>query len=410
MARRIRGNDAGLTRLAARRRWHSSPAASRCSPWRRFSSGRCCSLTLPGAGLADRRSATRAPALASFWQRARVRAAAAGWWFGFGYFLFGLFWIGEAFLVEADKFAWLLPFAVTLLPAGLALFWRSPPPRRGSSGRRASPASSSWRSRCRWRNGCAATCSPGFPWNMLGYALTSPLALMQAASLFGIYGLTLLAVVIFALRSCVAAAASGARRASTVAWRGAAIAIVPLSLALRLRRLAALGRPARLGRRRAHPHRAGERAQRDKWRAGEAGRDLPGSARSVAPRRVRAPRRSRRHHASRLAGGGDAVSAARAPGGAGRDRRASAAGHAAHLRGAAAEASRAARSVPTPRGLQQPDGVRATTGSSRRSTTRSISFRSASTCPSRPRSRRSGSSSSRAGAADFRWDLRRARC
>ncbi len=28
-----------------------------------------------------------------------------GWWFGFGYFLLGLFWIGEAFLVEAERFA-----------------------------------------------------------------------------------------------------------------------------------------------------------------------------------------------------------------------------------------------------------------------------------------------------------------
>jgi apolipoprotein N-acyltransferase len=46
-----------------------------------------------------------------------LRAAGIGWWFGFGYFLLGLFWIGEAFLVEADKFAWLLPVAVTGPPA-----------------------------------------------------------------------------------------------------------------------------------------------------------------------------------------------------------------------------------------------------------------------------------------------------
>ena len=52
-----------------------------------------------------------------------LAAAAVGWWFGFGYFLAGLFWIGEAFLVEAEVFAWLLPLAVTLMPAGLALFY-----------------------------------------------------------------------------------------------------------------------------------------------------------------------------------------------------------------------------------------------------------------------------------------------
>ena len=111
-----------------------------------------------------------------------MRAAAAGWWFGFGYFLLGLFWIGEAFLVEADKFAWLMPFAVTLLPAGLALF----------TALAAGAARLVWppgiarvlvlASRCRsaeWLRGHVLT---GFPWNMLGYALTWPLPLMQAAA------------------------------------------------------------------------------------------------------------------------------------------------------------------------------------------------------------------------------------
>ena len=44
--------------------------------------------------------------------RRLLPAFATGWWFGFGYFLAGLWWIGSAFLVEADKFGWLMPFAV----------------------------------------------------------------------------------------------------------------------------------------------------------------------------------------------------------------------------------------------------------------------------------------------------------
>jgi apolipoprotein N-acyltransferase len=28
-------------------------------------------------------------------------AATTGWWFGFGYFLAGLYWVGYAFLVDA---------------------------------------------------------------------------------------------------------------------------------------------------------------------------------------------------------------------------------------------------------------------------------------------------------------------
>lgn len=50
------------------------------------------------------------------------RAAAWGWLFGFGQFVSGLYWIGSAVLVEADRYWWLLPFAVFGLPAVLACF------------------------------------------------------------------------------------------------------------------------------------------------------------------------------------------------------------------------------------------------------------------------------------------------
>ncbi len=54
----------------------------------------------------------------------RARSAAAiGWWFGFGYFLAGLWWIGASFLVDGDEYAWLLPLGVVALPAVLALLW-----------------------------------------------------------------------------------------------------------------------------------------------------------------------------------------------------------------------------------------------------------------------------------------------
>ncbi len=41
-----------------------------------------------------------------------IGAAITGWWFGFGYLLAGLYWIGYAFLVDAPTFGWLLPIAV----------------------------------------------------------------------------------------------------------------------------------------------------------------------------------------------------------------------------------------------------------------------------------------------------------
>ncbi|MBS0244586.1 MAG: apolipoprotein N-acyltransferase, partial [Proteobacteria bacterium] len=132
-------------------------------------------------------------------RRPAAHAAMVGWWFGFGYFLAGLFWIGEAFLVEAEKFAVLMPFAVLVMPAGLALFWAA-----ATAG-----ASVAWRPG--WRRVLALTIAlgiaewlrghilTGFPWNVLGYALTTPGPFMQAASVLGIYGLTLAAVPIFAM-------------------------------------------------------------------------------------------------------------------------------------------------------------------------------------------------------------------
>lgn len=54
--------------------------------------------------------------------RSVAAAAEAGWWWGFGYFLAGFWWLGAAFLVEPSKDAWALPFGVLGVPAVLALF------------------------------------------------------------------------------------------------------------------------------------------------------------------------------------------------------------------------------------------------------------------------------------------------
>jgi apolipoprotein N-acyltransferase len=125
-------------------------------------------------------------------------AALTGWWFGLGYFVPGLYWIGYAFLVDASTFAWLLPFAILGLPAYLALFmalgfalarlfWT-----RDASRVVALAASLTI---SEWLRGHALT---GFPWNTLGYALSEPLALAQTASLIGLWGLTFLTAAIFA--------------------------------------------------------------------------------------------------------------------------------------------------------------------------------------------------------------------
>ena len=66
-----------------------------------------------------------------------------------------------------------------------------------------------------WLRGHVLT---GFPWNVLGYALTYPLPLMQSAAVLGIYGLTLCAVLIFALPPVLVERGRG-RRGGPTAWR-----------------------------------------------------------------------------------------------------------------------------------------------------------------------------------------------
>jgi len=125
-------------------------------------------------------------------------AAMSGFWFGLGYFVVGLYWIGYAFLVDAPTFAWLLPFAVLGLPAYLALFtavafglarllWT-----RGATRLLALAISLTV---TEWLRGHLLS---GFPWNSFGYALSEPLALAQTASLIGLWGMTFLSVAIFA--------------------------------------------------------------------------------------------------------------------------------------------------------------------------------------------------------------------
>ncbi len=160
--------------------------------------------------------------------RRLAAAAETGWWWGFGYFLAGLHWIGEAFLVEAEVFAVFMPFAVMLMPAGLALFY----------GAAAAAAATVWKSgvwrvvalalslsAMEWLRGHVLT---GFPWNVLGYALTSPVELMQSAAVLGIYGLTLVAVLVFGLPAILWSEAAGRGR---LGWAALAVALLPLLVA-----------------------------------------------------------------------------------------------------------------------------------------------------------------------------------
>ncbi len=120
-----------------------------------------------------------------------------GWLFGFGYFVAGLWWLGAAMMVDAAEFAVFIPFAVLVLPAICGIYF----------GLATLLARLVW-SDSAWRifalaasfalfEFLRATLFTGFPWNEIG-VMAAPLPLMmQTASLIGVHGLTLLAVIVF---------------------------------------------------------------------------------------------------------------------------------------------------------------------------------------------------------------------
>jgi apolipoprotein N-acyltransferase len=115
-----------------------------------------------------------------------------GWWAGFGFFLTGLYWIGEAFLVEASKVWWylpLMPLAIGLLAAVVALFWAAAfalASRIGGTGWREALALSVTLSAMEALRGTVLT---GFPWALQAYAWVET-PVIQSAALIGAYGLT----------------------------------------------------------------------------------------------------------------------------------------------------------------------------------------------------------------------------
>ncbi|GHC74654.1 apolipoprotein N-acyltransferase [Limoniibacter endophyticus] len=126
-------------------------------------------------------------------------AFSVGWFFGFGYFLAGLWWVATALLVDAEQFAWAIPLAITVLPAGLALFY----------------ALATASARIFWSDGLGrvfalaasfgifewlrGTILTGFPWNPVGFAGMPTPILMQSVHAVGSASMNILVVLLFAV-------------------------------------------------------------------------------------------------------------------------------------------------------------------------------------------------------------------
>ncbi|WP_201862633.1 apolipoprotein N-acyltransferase [Microvirga soli] len=204
--------------------------------WRRwltaFAAGAVGALAMPPFGFLPALALSLVPAIwlldgtmgqgPSRWAPFKA-AAFLGWFWGFGYFVAGLWWLGAAFLVEADQFAWAMPFGVLGLPALLAFFSAF-----GFALARLLWLPDAWRilafafglTVAEWLRGHLFT---GFPWNSPGMALGQNLWLVQSASLVGLYGLTFLSL-------CIGAAPAVLPTGQTVRARWTAPALAAATL------------------------------------------------------------------------------------------------------------------------------------------------------------------------------------
>lgn len=131
------------------------------------------------------------------------RAFADGWWWGWGYYITGLYWFCIALATDMASFGWMIPFAlfgvtafVALYPALASLLFYFLPAR--GTIRRILIFSIVW-TVFEYARGHLLT---GFPWNIPGNSFAFSDTAIQLASLFGAYGLSFWAVL---LGSCVAA-------------------------------------------------------------------------------------------------------------------------------------------------------------------------------------------------------------
>ncbi|GAA0870131.1 apolipoprotein N-acyltransferase [Brevundimonas basaltis] len=164
--------------------------------------------------LAERSATTRG----GFWM---------GWLAGFAYFFISCWWVAEAFLVNPAQ-AWMAPFAASLLPVGLGLFWGA----ATALYRRFAPAGvgrvlvfAAFFCLLEWLRGHVLT---GFPWNPAGASWKAGSAGSQFASVVGVYGLGL--VTVAAVAAFAPLAGPGPRKARIGAAVLGALALAALQI------------------------------------------------------------------------------------------------------------------------------------------------------------------------------------
>ena len=122
-----------------------------------------------------------------------------GYFLAFGWFLVSLYWISNAILVGGEESFWMIPFVFIGFPSFLSIFW-------GLAFFFINLIGKSIVERLilfsillpffEWLRGNILT---GFPWNMIGFSLSSPLEIAQSIAFLGPYGQNVLIALVLTI-------------------------------------------------------------------------------------------------------------------------------------------------------------------------------------------------------------------
>lgn len=129
----------------------------------------------------------------SFWG-----AFKTGGVFGFGLGASSLYWIAYALMIDGNRFALFIPLALIGFGALFALFWGTASALSAfyANGYRRWLAFGAFLTICEWVRSWFLS---GFPWNLLGSVWENQMGVLQSASVWGVYGLTLLTILVFSV-------------------------------------------------------------------------------------------------------------------------------------------------------------------------------------------------------------------
>jgi len=155
-------------------------------------------------------------------------AFVVGWGFGLGYFAGGLYWVTEALLTDPEKFGWMVPLAVPVLAAGLALFIAlaalATQLTRTGGVARVLVFAIAWTG-AEWLRGAVLT---GFPWNPIGSIWADTVVMLQSVSVFGVFGLGFITIAVAAMPTVLGEPVIGERGLRS--WRPVLAALLVLGV------------------------------------------------------------------------------------------------------------------------------------------------------------------------------------